>query len=139
MSRIPEGGSDMAKVIGVGGIFLQCEDVEATKAWYKTVMGVEQNQYGGWDFSHAEAGAAFPTGARTIFAPFEKSDYFKPSELPYMLNLMVDDLEGLLEKLKAKGIEECQPSAKYDYGHFAWLLDPDGRKVELWQPIEPAE
>lgn len=126
----------MAKVIGLGGLFLQCENVEATKAWYRTVMGVETNDYGGWDFGHAEAGQAFPKGARTIFAPFENADYFKPSSLPFMLNLMVDDLDGVLARCESAGILQIDERQSYDYGHFAWLMDPDGRKVELWQPIE---
>ncbi len=127
----------MAKVIGLGGLFLQCKDTDATKAWYKTVMGTDTNDYGGWDFGHADAGKAFPKGARTIFAPFgADSDYFKPSELPFMLNLMVDDLDGVLARCSEAGIEQLQPKETYSYGHFAWLMDPDGRKVELWQPVE---
>ena len=127
----------MAKVIGVGGIFLQCKDTDVTKAWYKTVMGVETNDYGGWDFGHADAGKAFPKGARTIFAPFgADTDYFEPSTLPFMLNLMVDDMEGVLARCAEAGIEQVKPKETYSYGLFAWLMDPDGRKVELWQPVE---
>ncbi|MAP94114.1 MAG: glyoxalase [Ponticaulis sp.] len=129
----------MAKVIGLGGLFLHSADVAVTKAWYRKVMGFDGNDYGGWDFLHADAGKAFPNGARSIFAMFEKQDYFQPSTLPFMLNLMVDDLDGILERLKAEGIEECQPAESHSYGKFAWLMDPDGRKVELWQPIEMDE
>lgn len=128
----------MAKVIGLGGLFLHCENTETTKAWYKTVMGVDMNDFGGWDFMHADAGKAFPTGARTIFAAFDNQDYFKPSNLPFMLNLMVDDLDGVLARCAEAGIEQVDERQSYDYGHFAWLMDPDGRKVELWQPIEAA-
>lgn len=129
----------MAKVIGLGGLFMHCKDPEATKAWYRKVIGTDGNDYGGWDFLHADAGKAFPTGARSIFAMFEKPDYFKPSDLPFMINLMVDDLDGVLARLKAEGIEEIQPKESHSYGHFAWLMDPDGRKIELWQPIEMPE
>ncbi len=128
----------MAKVIGLGGLFFQCEDPDATKAFYKIVMGVDQNDYGGWDFSHKAAGEAFPEGGRTIFAPFASgNDYFAPSTLPYMINLMVDDLDGVLARCAEAGIKEVDERQTYDYGHFGWIMDPDGRKVELWQPIEP--
>lgn len=128
----------MAKVVGLGGLFLACKDPEITKNWYKAVTGQDQNEYGGWDFLHRDSAEAFPSGARTIFAPFdEKSDYFKPSTLPFMLNLIVDDLDGVLARCAEHGIAQIQPRESFEYGHFAWLMDPDGRKVELWQPIEP--
>lgn len=126
----------MSKVIGIGGIFFHCADVDATKAWYAKVIGDDTNDFGGWNFSHKEAGEQFPKGAQSIFAPFEKSDYFKPSDLPFMINLMVDDLDGVLARLEAEGIEQVQPRETYGYGKFAWLMDPDGRKIELWEPIE---
>ena len=113
----------MADVIGVGGVFLHCADPDATKSWYARVLG------------HRESAKQFPEGARTIFAPFAAdSDYFKPSTLPFMLNLMVDDLDGMLARAKAEGVEELQPRENLEYGQFGWILDPDGRKIELWQP-----
>lgn len=127
----------MAKVIGVGGIFFLCEDPEATKAWYTRVLGIEPGEYGGFAFSHADAGKQFPKGAMTIFAPFKAdSDYFKPSEESMMFNLMVDDLDGMVANIKAAGVELVKPVEDYDYGKFAWVMDPDGRKIELWQPKE---
>jgi predicted enzyme related to lactoylglutathione lyase len=128
----------MAKVIGVGGVFFLCKDTDATKAWYQEVLGLEPTEFGGFAFKQADAAATFPKGAMTIFAPFsDDSDYFKPSEKSMMFNLMVDDLDGILERVKSAGVELTQPSESYDYGKFAWLMDPDGRKIELWEPIEP--
>lgn len=128
----------MAKVLGLGGLFMACSDPAATKDWYARVLGLEINDYGGFDFVQKHAVAAFPEAARTVFAPFDaKSDYFAPSTLPYMLNLMVDDLDGMLARAKAEGVEPVQLGEDYDYGRFAWLMDPDGRKVELWEPVEP--
>jgi catechol 2,3-dioxygenase-like lactoylglutathione lyase family enzyme len=125
----------MGKVIGMGGIFLSCADAEATKDWYRRVLGMEPNDYGGFDFLHTTSAAAFPEGARTIFAPFDAgTDYFAPSTLPFMINLMVDDLDAVLARCHAEGVQELQPRESFDYGHFAWILDPDGRKIELWQP-----
>lgn len=128
----------MARVIGVGGIFFLCKDAQATTAWYQEVLGIEAKEFG-IAFSHAESAAAFPQGAMTIFAPFKSgSDYFKPSDHDVMFNLMVDDLEGVLAIAEAAGVMPVQPSEHHDYGSFAWLMDPDGRKIELWQPKEPA-
>lgn len=128
----------MSNILGVGGIFFLCEDPDATKAWYRDVLGLTINEYGGFDFPHADAARAYPKGARTVFAPFgAHSDYFKPSERDVMFNLIVDSLEAVLDRLKAAGVELLQPSESYSYGKFAWLMDPDGRKIELWEPVEP--
>jgi catechol 2,3-dioxygenase-like lactoylglutathione lyase family enzyme len=125
----------MGKVIGVGGVFLSSGDPDATRDWYARVLGMEPNEYGGFDFLHADSAKAFPEGARTIFAPFDAgSDYFAPSGLPFMLNLIVDDLDAVLSRCKAEGVAQVQPAQDLEYGRFAWVLDPDGRKVELWQP-----
>lgn len=129
----------MAKVIGLGGVFFRCRDVEATRAWYQRVLGMDIDDYGGTSFGHVKSAALFPEGARTIWAPFKAdSDYFKPSEADYMLNLMVDDFDGMLEQLKAEDVAlEGEPMIE-SYGKFAWVMDPDGRKIELWQPVEPS-
>lgn len=125
----------MAKVIGIGGIFLHCRDVERTKAWYVRVLGLEPNDFGGFHFVHGESADAFGDGARTIFGMFASdTDYFDPSPLPFMLNLMVDDLDGVLARAASEGVAEVQDRQSYDYGRFAWIMDPDGRKLELWEP-----
>ncbi|WP_084395707.1 VOC family protein [Henriciella aquimarina] len=127
----------MSNIIGVGGIFFLCEDPDATTAWYRDVLGVGMNEYGGFDFLHEASASAYPTGARTVFAPFQAgSDYFKPSNHDTMFNLMVDDLEAVLNRIEAAGVAQTQPRETYDYGKFAWIMDPDGRKVELWEPVE---
>lgn len=125
----------MGRVIGLGGVFLRCADPGATKDWYARVLGMEPNAYGGFDFLHADSAARFADGARTILAPFEAgSEYFAPSALPFMLNLIVDDLDAVLARCAAEGVAQVQPSEHYDYGRFAWIMDLDGRKLELWQP-----
>lgn len=125
----------MGKVIGVGGVFLACENTAVTKDWYVRVLGLEPQDFGGFAFIHADSAQAFPEGARTIFAPFEAgSDYFAPSKQPFMVNLIVDDLDAVLAQCEAEGVMELQPSESHEYGRFAWVMDPDGRKIELWQP-----
>jgi predicted enzyme related to lactoylglutathione lyase len=130
----------MAKVIGLGGLFFLCKDVDATRAWYGRVLGINIDDYGGSSFNHGAAAAIFPKGAQTIWAPFKaESDYFKPSDSDFMMNLMVDDLDGMIARIEAEGCAMEGEPIRESYGHFAWVMDPDGRKVELWQPVEPAE
>lgn len=129
----------MANVLGLGGLFMASPDPETTRTWYADVLGMRVNDYGGFDFLHAQTATAYPQSARTVFSTFdESSDYFAPSTQPFMLNLIVDDLDGVLARAKAAGAEEVQPRESFEYGHFGWLMDPDGRKVELWQPLEPS-
>ena len=112
----------MARVTGLGGIFYKVTDTERTKVWYRDNLGVG----GDW-------GAMFPfkkddPEGFTLLSPFKaETDYFGPSDAPFMINLRVDDLD-------AKGIEILGRQDE-DYGRFAWILDPDGIKVELWQQL----
>jgi predicted enzyme related to lactoylglutathione lyase len=125
----------MAKVIGLGGVFLHCADVEVTRDWYARVLGMEPNDFGGFHFMHGESAASFGDGARTIYGIFPaESDYFEPSGLSFMLNLMVDDLDGVLARVAEAGVEQVQTRQDFEYGRFAWIMDPDGRKLELWEP-----
>ncbi|HEX8467333.1 MAG TPA: VOC family protein [Allosphingosinicella sp.] len=121
----------MAKVTGLGGVFYKVADSEATACWYKEVLGV-----GG------EWGATFPFAASpegyNVLSPFKATtDYFAPSEAPFMINLRVDDLDSLIPDLEAKGIEILGRQDE-DYGKFAWILDCDGIKLELFEQIGPA-
>ena len=81
---------------------------------------------------------AFGEGARTIFARFESgSDYFEPSAQTFMINLIVSDLDALLERIAASGTDLIGEPQSFDYGRFAWVMDPDGVKIELWEPGTP--
>ena len=118
----------MGKVLGVGGVFFKAVDVEATNAWYARVLGIEAGSYG----------ATFPPlpHGMTIWSPFKAdTDYFKPSDAPVMINLMVDDLDSVLERVRAEGVEVLGTQDE-SYGRFAWIMDPTGLKLELWQHIE---
>lgn len=125
-------------VLGVGGVFIKCADVEATKAWYRDVLGITPSDYGGFDFLHSDSAAKFGPGGRTIFAQFEKdADYFAPSDQAFMINLIVDDLDATLARLSDKGVPQEGEPQTFDYGKFAWVMDPNGIKIELWQPTPP--
>lgn len=124
----------MARVLGVGGVFFTSTDSAATQAWYVRVLGMVPDAAGGLSFLHADSAAAFPQGARTVFAPFPDAGYFAPSAAPFMLNLIVDDLDAVLARARAEGVEEVQPREDHPYGRFGWIMDPEGRKLELWQP-----
>ncbi len=121
----------MAKVTGLGGVFYKVEDPEATARWYKETLGV-----GG------EWGAMFPfagdPGGYTLLSPFKSSsDYFAPSEAAFMINLRVDDLDGMIADLESKDIEILGRQDE-EYGKFAWIVDCDEVKVELWQQVGEA-
>ena len=125
----------MGKVIGLGGLFLISDDPDATREWYQRVLGLEPDDFGGFHFLHNASAQAFPDGARTIFSVFEAgTDYVQPSTQAFMLNLMVDDLDAVLERAAQAGVPQVQDRQSFEYGQFAWIMDIDGRKVELWQP-----
>jgi predicted enzyme related to lactoylglutathione lyase len=117
----------MAGVIGVGGLFVKAPDVEAWKAWYQRVLGLSLEDFGGAIFQHPKSGY-------TLLSPFaEDSTYFAPSEHPVMINLIVDDIDGVLIAAEAAGETPLSRLDDKD-GRFAWFLDPAGVKVELWEP-----
>jgi predicted enzyme related to lactoylglutathione lyase len=122
----------MAKVTGLGGVFYKVDDPERTRAWYQEHLGI-----GG------EWGAMFPwkadvPEAYSLFSPFKAStDYFDPSQARFMVNLRVDDLTGMIAALEAKGVAVLGRQDE-DYGSFAWIIDCDGVKIELWEQKGPA-
>jgi len=122
----------MAKVLGIGGVFFKAEDTTAVKDWYRRVLGFEITDWGGVIFPPAE-------GGMQVWSPFAgDSDYFAPSKAAFMINLRVDDIDGVLERVRREGVEPLGAEDQGGMGRFAWLLDPAGVKVELWQPAEDA-
>ena len=121
----------MAKVLGLGGVFFKSADVPALRAWYQQVLGLEISD---WGVFFTPAMVADIPGAGTVFGPFAATtDYFAPSTHDYMLNLLVDDLDAILAQAAAAGVEPIKRQDA-EYGRFAHILDPEGRKLELWQP-----
>ena len=121
----------MAKITGLGGVFYVVEDPEATRAWYRDVLGID-----------GEYGPQLPWSEETCDNPyslishFSDDTYLKPGTAGFMINLRVDDLDGFVAELAAKGIEVLD-TADEGYGKFAWLLDPNGVKIELWEQCAP--
>jgi predicted enzyme related to lactoylglutathione lyase len=123
----------MAKVLGIGGLFFKAKDPKALLGWYRDVLGIELTPWGGVKFVPQEL-AAQP-GAATVFAAFaESSDYFAPSEKAFMVNFAVDDLDGILARCREHAVAVLKQTDD-PFGRFAHILDPEGNKIELWQPL----
>lgn len=123
----------MGKVIGLGGLFFKSPDPDALRGWYTRVLGLAFDDWGGLVFLPQDA--ANHPGAGTVFSPFAQStEYFAPSDMEFMFNLMVDDLEAVLARCKAEGVEPVKTFPAEANGLFAHIMDPEGRKIELWQP-----
>ncbi len=123
----------MAKVTGLGGVFYKVEDTKRTAAWYRDVLGLSGEWGIMFPWKKDETGEAF-----SLLSPFKAAtDYFAPSSERFMINLRVDDLDAFTAGLEAKGIEILGRQDE-DYGKFAWILDCDGIKIELWQQLGPA-
>lgn len=121
----------MAKVLGVGGVFFVSKNPKKLAAWYRRALGFDITAWGGATFDWKESKTHQRT---TVWSPFASGDYFKPSKAPFMINLLVDDLEGVLANLKKKRIKIEPKRDDSEFGKFAWVMDPEGRKIELWEP-----
>ncbi|HEV2531885.1 VOC family protein [Phenylobacterium sp.] len=122
----------MAKVLGIGGVFFKAEDPKAVGDWYRRVLGFEIADWGGSILPSADGGFQ-------VWSPFAAdTKYFAPSALPFMINLRVDDLDGVLERVKREGVEPLGSEDQGGMGRFAWIVDPAGVKVELWEPAADA-
>jgi predicted enzyme related to lactoylglutathione lyase len=135
--RKRQGGNDMAKVTGVGGVFLRSADPKALGAWYAKYLGVEVGDYGATFLWKDEV--PMRTGM-TAWNPFPiDTTYFGEGNQAVMINYRVDDLDALLVDLAAAGVWVDPKRQNESYGRFAWIKDCDGNRVELWQPLETLE
>ena len=125
----------MKRVTGLGGLFFKSADRDATLAWYREHLGIESDAWGGFAFQWLDKGDPEETGY-TVWSAFPAdSTHFAPSEAPFMVNFRVADLEGLMAALKAEGVEVVGEIQQHENGKFGWILDPEGRKIELWEPV----
>jgi predicted enzyme related to lactoylglutathione lyase len=120
----------MAKVIGLGGIFFRSQDPGALAAWYAQHLGLELEEWGGVRFQEDASRPGY-----AVWAPFPAdTSYLGTGGRNYMVNFRVDDLAGLLDRLRAAGVAVDERTDQSEYGMFGWITDPEGTRIELWQP-----
>lgn len=125
----------MKKVTGIGGIFFKCKDPKNMRDWYNKNLGLETNDYGSsFEFRNANK----PEEINYLqWSPFkEDTDYFEPSQKQFMINYRVENLAGLVEEMKKDGVTICDEIQEFDYGKFVHIMDPEGNKIELWEPVD---
>lgn len=124
----------MARVLGIGGLFFKSQDPEKLQAWYREHMGLPKDEYGYTHFIWRD-GENPDTEHRTVWSPFpHDTDYFNPTKSDFMVNYIVDDLDGMLAQLREAGAQVDEKVEEYEYGRFGWAVDPDGTRFELWEP-----
>lgn len=123
------------RITGLGGFFFKSEDPKAIREWYKKHLGLPTDNYGCTFWWKDQEGR----DCSTQWSPFkDDTSYFAPSKKEFMMNFRVEDLESLLAVLKEEGVTVVGEIEEYEYGKFGWILDPEGNKLELWEPIDSA-
>lgn len=126
----------MKKVTGIGGVFFKSKNVPVLKDWYRDHLGFRTTQWGA-SFVWGDIDPANTGICRTEWSPFkEDTNHYEPSKEPFMINYRVHDLRQLMEALKSEGVPQIGTLDEYEYGKFAWIMDLDGRKIELWEPVD---
>ena len=124
---------NMKRVTGIGGIFFKCKDPKKMNEWYSNHLGLKTNEYGSvfeWYQGADQSKKGF-----SQWSPFkEDTKYFQPSEKDFMINYRVENLDGLVQELQKEGVTILDKVESYDYGKFVHILDPEGNKIELWEP-----
>jgi predicted enzyme related to lactoylglutathione lyase len=123
----------MKKVTGIGGVFFKCKDPNKMKDWYNTHLGVGAGQYGA-SFEWYTEPDSTKKGLTQWNTFSETAKMFEPSTKEFMINYRVENLEALVEEFKKEGVTICDEIASYDYGKFVHIMDPEGNKIQLWEP-----
>ena len=131
----PSNTIKMKKVTGIGGIFFKCKDPKATNEWYKTHLGFNTTPYG-TSFEWRQSDDTTKKGLTQWNTFPDKTKYFEPSTKDFMINYRVDNLEALVEELKKEKVTIVDKIETYDYGKFVHILDLEGNKIQLWEPID---
>jgi len=127
----------MKRVTGIGGVFFKCKEPEKIKAWYKKHLGLQTDSYG-TNFEWRQADDAEQKGF-TQWSPFkEDTKYFEPAKRDFMINYRVENLEALVKQLEEEGVTILDDIESFEYGKFVHILDVEGNKIELWEPIDSA-
>lgn len=123
----------MAKITGIGGIFFKAARADKLKDWYQTNLGIDIGEYGAnFHFGTEDNPSGF-----TAWNIFDKdSNYMAPSDAEFIINFRVDNLDEFLQELKMRRVMMYGEAQEYEYGKFAWILDPYGNKIELWEPFD---
>ena len=124
----------MKRVTGIGGIFFNANDPDALRAWYKEHLGIDVQEWGGAAFTWADAEGNPIKGTTAWTINAAADDPFAPSKSTFMVNYRVDDLAALLHALRDEGCNVLEATDDSEFGKFGWVVDPEGNKVELWQP-----
>jgi predicted enzyme related to lactoylglutathione lyase len=133
-NKQPNNSNNMKKVTGIGGIFFKCKDPNKIKEWYKTHLGIDAGSYGA-SFEWQESTDPSKKGT-TQWNPFpETTKYFDPSAKDVMINYRVENLTALVEELKKEGVTILDKIETYDFGKFVHIMDIEGNKIELWEPV----
>ena len=125
----------MARITGIGGVFFKsARDNAELGAWYRKHLGMQLEDWGGAILKWPDDKAA--DGGLTVWTVAEKdSQWFSPSQSSFMINYRVDNMGEMLDQLRAGGVEVIQGPESHENGKFAWIMDPEGNKVELWEPM----
>lgn len=123
----------MAKVTGIGGVFFKAKDTQSLSAWYQKHLGLKLEDFGGAILKWPDDQAS-DDGLTVWSLSKEDSDWFTPSQSSFMINYRIDDMAGMIRQLNAEGIEIWKGPETHENGQFAWIIDPEGNKVELWEP-----
>jgi len=124
------------RVTGIGGIFFKCKDPDTVQKWYQEHLGITPKGDGYVIFEWREADDPERKGV-TVWSPFKQdTSYFDPSKSEFMVNYRVEDLHGLLAALRQEGVEVDDKVDESEFGKFGWIMDPEGRRIELWEPPE---
>jgi predicted enzyme related to lactoylglutathione lyase len=124
------------RVLGVGGVFFRSPDPAKLASWYKETLGLETEA---WGSTHGTSFApdAMPSNSFTVWSAFAAdTEYFGDARQTFMINLVVDDLDAALKNVRSAGGEVIPEKEEHDFGRFGWIVDPDGNRVELWEPPE---
>jgi predicted enzyme related to lactoylglutathione lyase len=130
------GNESKGRALGVGGVFFRSPDPARLANWYKDALGLEIEA---WGTTHGTSFApeAMPANSFTVWSTFAAdTEYFGESGQSFMINLVVDDLDAALKNVKAAGGQVIPDKEEHDFGRFGWIVDPDGNRVELWEPPE---
>lgn len=121
----------MAKILGIGGVFFKSKDPSGLAAWYRRWLGVAVEEFGGVVFPITNLAA----GSYTVWSPFSnRTRYFTPSRKPFLINFIVDDLDAILDRLRESDAQVMEKRERSEFGYFGWFVDPEGNKIELWEP-----